>query len=103
MIFCDYGPAVGKLTDVGLAGVYHGFDGEYHSGLDFKTGTRLAIMQYLRIFMEFLADAMPTELAYDTEAVALRANLYGMAYIPKPRSRFHGCNATPHAFECNFA
>src|SRR5215475_6842954 len=71
MVLGDNGPAVGELADARLAGIDHRLDGEGHARLQPQTGLRAAIVQHLRLFVEFAADAMAAELAHDTEAVPL--------------------------------
>src|SRR3972149_9789047 len=69
VVFGDDGPAVAQLLDVAFAGVNHGLNGKHHAGLQFKASTWLAVMQHLRIFMEFFADTVAAKFTYHAAAV----------------------------------
>src|SRR6185312_13466305 len=58
MVPGHHGPAIRQLTGLRLAGVDHRLDGEGHALLQFHAGARLAVVQYLRLVVIDLADAM---------------------------------------------
>src|SRR6185312_1839834 len=90
------GPAVAHLTDVAPAQVDHRLDREGHAGFEFFERARLAVMQHLRFFMKYLADAVAAELAHDREAVALGKLLDGPADVAQARARLDHHDAMPH-------
>jgi hypothetical protein len=65
----DDGPAIGHLADGRLAGIDHRLDGEDHARLQLRAGAGLAVVQDLRVFVEFLADAVAAKFADHGEAI----------------------------------
>ena len=73
-----HGPFIGQQFDLPLAEIDHRLDGEDHAGFEPQAGVGPAIMQDLRFFMEFPADAVPAILAHDRTAPALGQRLDAM-------------------------
>jgi hypothetical protein len=96
MVGGDDGPTVAKHTNVLLAGVDHRLNGKDHAFLKRQTLAGLAVVKDLRLFMEFLADTVPTKLAHHGKTVALRERLDGVTDVPDGCARLHLANATPH-------
>ena len=71
MIGGDDGPAVGEAADAGASRVDHRLDREDHARLQLETGAGAAVMKYLRLFVELLADAVAAEFTHDRESVPL--------------------------------
>src|SRR5437879_800060 len=93
------GPAVGELTDAGLAGVDHRLDREGHARLKRQSGPRLAVVQDLRLLMEFPADAVAAELAHHREALSFGVRLDRRADVAQAGAGPYRADAEPHAFE----
>src|SRR5690606_15638050 len=91
-------PAVGQGADIFTPGVDHGFDREDHARLQFHAGTRLAVMQHLRVLMEFAAHAVATVFAHNRKALLFGVLLDGMPDVAQRTARTHLFDAQPHAF-----
>lgn len=98
MVFGDDGPAVIELLDVAFTGIDHGLHREHHACLQLEAGAGPAVMQYLRIFVEALADTVAAEFANDAVALFLGIALDGIADIAECRARLDFSYAQPHAF-----
>src|SRR5690606_33270415 len=80
-ILGDCGPAVTEQACFGTALVDHRLDGERHAFLEFHAGPRTAVVQYLRLLVEDLADAMAAVFAHDGEAVLFGVFLDRLANV----------------------
>ena len=94
-------PAVSQLPDIGFAGVDHGLHGENHSRFKSQSHAGIAIMQDLRLFVEFLTNSMPAELPHDAESVPFGMVLYCMTDIAQSAAGPNCPDAAPHAFVGN--
>src|SRR6185312_5572870 len=72
MIPGHHSPAVRQLAGLRLAGVDHRLDGEGHALLQFDAGAGLAVVQYLRLVVIDLADAVPAILLDHAETGSFR-------------------------------
>src|SRR3989338_4892815 len=95
VVLGDHRPAVAEVLGGRLAGVDHRLDGEGHAGFQFYSGFRAAVMQYLRLFMETLADAVSAELAHHAVAERFDEALDGMADITQIYARLDHADAAP--------
>src|SRR6266705_2955608 len=103
MVLGDDGPAVCKFADRRLAGVDHRFDGESHSRLETRAGSRASIVQNLRLFVEFSPDSMAAELAHDAVAVGFGMLLDRRADVTEKSPGTHLTDAEPHALVSGLA
>src|SRR6266581_2910930 len=103
MVLGDDGPAVCKFADRRLAGVDHRFDGESHSRLETRAGSRASIVQNLRLFVEFSPDSMAAELAHDAVTVAFGMLLDRRADVTEKSPGAHLADAEPHALVSGLA
>ena len=81
------------------ASIDHRFDGENHAWLQFRQRAGLTIMQNLRFFVKFFADAMTAEFAHDGKPVFRGVALDREADVAQMRSWPYLQNSQPHAFE----
>jgi hypothetical protein len=96
LIASDHGPAIGEGLDRGPTGVEHGFDGKDHPRLEPHAFSRIAVVQYLRIGVIDLADAVPAVLAHHTEFIALGHALDGMPNVTQGSAGTHRTNTGAH-------
>ena len=92
----DDGPAVAHLANVTLASVDHRLDGENHAFLQLDPCAGLAVMQDLRVFMKFLADAVAAKFPHDGITARFRVFLDGMTDVAQRSARFDLLDASPH-------
>ena len=92
------GPAVAHLADLATAGIDHRLDREDHAGLELFQRAGAAVMQHLRLFMEYLADAVAAEFADHAVACLLRMLLDHEADVAEVGAGPDLRNAQPHAF-----
>ncbi len=81
-----------------LAGIDHRLYRESQPGLKLEAGARSAVMQHLRVFMEYEADAVTAILAYDRAAIGFHIRLDRVTDITEATSRPHGLNTATHSF-----
>src|SRR5260221_4276337 len=98
MILGDDRPAVRKLADARPARIDHRLDGENHAGLDFYAGSGAAVMEHLRLLVEFPADAVAAELAHDGKSVFFGVGLDDLADVAQIGPMLHHLDSAPHAF-----
>jgi hypothetical protein len=91
------GPAVAHFADLALAGVDHRLDGEDHAGHQFLQGAGAAVVQYLRLLVEHLADAVAAELAHYAVAGFFGVLLDRVADVAQVCARLDLLDAQPHA------
>ena len=93
-------PAVffGAVLDVALADVDHWLDGEHHAGLEFFHGAGAAVVHHLRLFMEFLPNAVAAKFTHHGVAVFFGKRLDRMAHIAQARTGLDLHDAVPHGF-----
>ena len=96
-------PAIGQLTDRRLAGVDHGFNGEDHVGFQLNSGTGLAVVHDLWVFVESCADTVSTEFTHDRVAGFFGILLNGMADIAEMGTGSNLSDAEPEAFKSDLA
>src|SRR5690554_5303250 len=94
----DRRPAVAQLSGLGAALVDHRLDGEGHAFLELHAGSCLAIMQYLGLFMEYLADAVAAVIAHHAVAVGVGMILDDLADIAQARARAYHRDTLVQAF-----
>src|SRR5258706_12170581 len=103
VVLRHYRPAVRQLADAGAAGVDHWFDGERHARDQLQSGARTAVVQDLRLFMEFAADPVTAKFAHDAAAITLGAALDRVANVAQAGAGAHFGDAAPHTFVRDFA
>src|SRR5262245_2972597 len=99
MIFRDDGPAVSEQLHVAPPGVDHRFYGERHAGLEHEAGSRIAVVQDLRVLVEDPADAVSAILADDRIALAFDERLDRMPEVAEAGARPDRPDAAPHGLE----
>src|SRR5882724_13192757 len=82
-----------------LARIDHRLDCERHSLLQLEPGTRLAVVQDLRVLVIHTADAVAAILAHDRVVALFDEGLNGVPDITEPGARFHRFDSAPHGFE----
>ena len=101
-VFGDRRPAVRQYLNVPLALVEHGFYRDYHPRLQDFTFTGLAVMQDMRVFVEVLANTMPTKFSDDRISIAFRKSLDCVADVAQSRPMPDLLNAEVHGFLGDF-
>ena len=96
MVFGHDSPAVAQLFNVALARIDHGLNGEGHAFFKFFARAGFAVVQHLGLFVEYLANAMPTKLAHHRKPMPLGKLLNRMANVTQPHAGFDFHNAVPH-------
>ena len=83
MVFGDDRPAIffGAVFDVFAARVDHRLNRESHADFEFFQRAGFAVVQHLGLFVEHLANAVPTKLAHHAEALAFSKFLNGPANV----------------------
>ena len=81
VIFGDHRPSVAQLLDGSFARVDHRFDGEDHARFQSYSGIRLAVVQYLRFFVELAADTVPAEFTYHAVTQPFDKSLDGVTDV----------------------
>ena len=69
----------------------------------FNAGVRAAVVQHLRLFVEFPADAVAAEFAHHAIAQRLDEALDGMADVAQIRAGLDCADAAPHCLPGGFA
>ena len=103
MVASHHGPLVCQGAQFAAAGVDHGFDGKDHASFQFHASAGFAVVQHLRVLVEFLAHAVPTIFAYNGKTLFFSVLLNGMAHITQGGAGFDLINTQPHAFISGFS
>src|SRR4030095_10485508 len=85
----DRGPAVVQDLHMRAAEIDHGFDGEEHAGLERHAFAGPAIMQDIRMVVEFTAETVAAEIAHHRAALAFGIALDRMADISRLAAGLH--------------
>ncbi len=85
----DGGPTVTEDTGSGFAGVDHWLDRKGHALPQCLPGARLPVVQYLRFFVEGVADTMATEITHYGVVIFFCVSLYNVAYVAEGRAWAH--------------
>src|SRR3989344_8018597 len=72
-----------------IAGNHHRLDRDRHAGCKLHPGTLFPEIQYHRLLMYRIPDAMPRKIAHHRKSVFFYILLYRMTDIPDPRIRSH--------------
>ena len=102
MVLGHHGPLIGQGFHVAFACVEHRLDGENHARLQFHALAREAVMQYLRLIVVHLADAMAAVFAHHAVACFLGQGLNGMPDIAQGRSGADDANTGAHGVVSGF-
>ncbi len=94
----DDGPIIRQQLHMAFAGIDHWFDGERHAGLQCLTGTRLSIVQDLRILVKFPANTVSAIFPHDGIMARFSVLLDGMTDVPETYPRLDHFDADFHAF-----
>ena len=65
VVLGDNCPSVSQFANRCFSGVNHRLNSENHIGLQLNSCSRFSVVNDLRVFVEFCADAMATEFAND--------------------------------------
>ncbi len=77
--------------------VDHRFHSEHHAGFQHQSGIWSAVMQYLRVFVEYPADTVPAVFAHYAAIIFFSMLLDGIANIAKAHARPDHFNTDFHA------